>query len=317
MADKITRNDANREQPVSAAGDPFPRLLADGLWVLGNPYVNLYLVKGGQASALVEAGVSAGTDEVVRQLESLEVRPSFLIVTHPHADHVTGLDGLREAFPETLVTAAEGAAEFLLHPATARAIVAEDRHMSGFLASQGFEPGRPPIEEPPSLADCLIAKEGDEMDLGGSTLRFLAVKGHSPGCVNVRIPELDALIVSDSLGFRFEKRGFTPIFFTGYSDYMETLERLERLTPRILGPAHQGPLVGRDVVDRAFAQARDAALELRRRILAGPKSDEELVAELFEESYREEFLLYSEENIRLCCELLVKRAKESDDGAER
>ena len=78
--------------------DPFPRLLTDGLWVLGNYYFNLYLVKGEQASALIEVGISAVVDDVIRQLEVLQVSPTFLVVTHPHADHITGLPGLREGF---------------------------------------------------------------------------------------------------------------------------------------------------------------------------------------------------------------------------
>ncbi len=312
MADRTVDIEAHSEQPVRDEGESFPRLLADGLWVVGNSYINLYLVKGEQAAALIEAGVSATVDDVVRQIDSLGVRPSFLIVTHPHADHVTGLDGLREAYPEALVVAGEGAPEFLAHPKAAQATVAEDRHMSRFLASKGFEPGRQPVEEPPSLGDCMVAREDDEMDLGGVTLRFLAVKGHSPACVNISIPELDAVIVSDSLGYRFAEEGFLPNFLTSYADHMETLDRLRRLKPRILGVAHHGPLTGPDV-DKAFDQAEEAASELKRRILSSEKTEDEIIDRLFEDSYKDEYLVYSPENIRLCSELIVKRARESDE----
>ena len=54
------------------SGD-FPRELAPGLWVLGNYFFNLYLVKGSQASALIEIGVSAIVDEIIRQLKLLEL----------------------------------------------------------------------------------------------------------------------------------------------------------------------------------------------------------------------------------------------------
>ena len=244
----------------------FPRELAPGLWVLGNYFFNLYLVRGDQASALIEVGVSGVVDEIIRQLELLKVRPTFLVVTHPHADHVTGLAGLKEKFPQALVVAGEGAAEFLAHPKAAPAVVQEDRHMSEFLAAHGIQPGRPPVEEPPSLQDCIIAHEGDEMDLGGITLRFLVVTGHAPAKIIVHIPEIKALILSDSLGFRFPGRGVFPMFLVNYSDYMATLERLEKLNPAILGVAHQGPVMGNEV-QQAFREAREKAVELRSKII--------------------------------------------------
>jgi glyoxylase-like metal-dependent hydrolase (beta-lactamase superfamily II) len=211
----------------------FPRELAPGLWVLGNYFFDLYLVRGEQASALIEVGVSGVVDEIVRQLESLKARSTFLVVTHPHADHVTGLAGLKEKLPQALVVAGEGAAEFLAHPKAAPAVVREDRRMSEFLVAHGIQPGRPPVEDPPSLQNCMIAHEGDEMDLGGITLRFMVVTGHSPGKIIVYIPEINALILSDSLGFRFPGRGFFPMFLVNYGDYMATLERLEKLNPAI------------------------------------------------------------------------------------
>lgn len=287
----------------------FPRKLADGLWVLGNYYFNLYLVKGEQAAALIEAGVSGVVDEVIRQLESLGIRPTFLVVTHPHADHCTGLDGLRERYRDALVVAGERAEEFLSHPKAAEALVTEDRHMSNRLKAFGLEPGRPPVTEPPSLSDCLIARDGDEMDLGGVTLKYLEVEGHSPGNIAVHIPELETLIASDSMGFRFSKRGFYPLFFTGFCDHLETLARLRALKPKIVGIAHQGPRMGRQV-EEDFEQAINVTLELQKKIVEDPRDPEEIAKDLFDDSYDEEFLLYTPENILNCCRLLVKRASD-------
>jgi len=129
--------------------DPFPRPLADSFWVLGNYHFNVYLVQGRQASALIETGVSGTVDEVIRQLEALRIAPTFVVVTHPHADHVTGLDGLRERYRQVLVVAGEGAAQFLSHPQLAEALVAEDRHMSDFLAAQGCSPAGLPSQNHP------------------------------------------------------------------------------------------------------------------------------------------------------------------------
>lgn len=287
----------------------FPEFLTDGLWLVGNYYFNLYLVKGAQAAALIEAGVSAVVDSVTAQLDSLRVSPTFLVVTHPHSDHVTGLAGLREKFPQALVVAGEGAQDFLTHPKAAESLVIEDRHMADFLAGQGLPPGRPPVQDPPSLENCLIAKDGDEMDLGGLTLRFLSIEGHSPGTIVVFIPEIGALIVSDSLGFRFPGRGTFPLFLTGYAEYMAGLDRLQNLAPRIVGVAHQGPLVGEEIT-AAFNESRSGARELRSGMLNDPRPTDDIAQDIFREYYKDELTMYTEENIANCARLLVKRARE-------
>ena len=291
------------------SANPFPRMLAEGLWVLGNYHFNLYLVKGEQASALIEVGISAVVDEVIRQLDALAVRPTYLVVTHPHSDHVTGLAGLKESFPEAHVVAAEGAAEFLAHPKAAPTLVADDRYMTKFLASRGLIPGRPPVKEPPSLADCLIAADGDKIDLGGLTLRFLVVRGHAPGKIVAHVPEIRALILSDSLGFRFPGRGVLPLPLTNYDEYMAALDRLQGLDPVIVGVAHQGPIVG-DEVARAFGEAREQAAALRTKILEDTRQPQEIARDLFDQYYRDELLVYTRKNILNCASLIVRRARE-------
>lgn len=294
--------------------ETFPTRLTEGLWVLGNYYFDLYLVQGRQGSALIEVGVSGVIDDVIKQLDSLKIRPTFIVVTHPHADHITGLPALMERFPQALVVAGEGAPDFLAHPKAADSILPEDRHMSEFLSAHGIEPGRPPLQDPPSLQNCLVAKDGDEMDLGDVTLRFLSIKGHSPGKIVVHIPELDALILSDSLGFRYPGRGIFPLFLTGFSDYTSGLDRLEALGAKIVGVAHQGPLVG-DEPAEAFKEARQEAVLLKNKILDDHRDKDEIIREIFERYYVDECTMYTRENIMTCARLLVKRAlQETDEG---
>ena len=286
-----------------------PRKLADGLWVLGHYHFSLYLARGRRSSALIDAGVSATADEVIRQLEGLGVKPDYLVVTHPHPDHINGLPALRARYPESRVVAGAGAPKFIAHPKTARALVAEDAFMSAYMAGIGVRAKHSPIDQPPSLEGCLIVRDGDEIDLGGLTLRFLAAGGHAIGNILVHIPEAGALMPSDSLGFRLPGSGFFPIFFTGFPAYIDTIDRVAALKPKILGLAHQGPIVGGEV-EKAIEEARQTAVDMRERIRRDERSDEEIIRDLYGEYYRDELLLYTKENIEGCYRLIIKRSRE-------
>lgn len=292
---------------------PFPQRLSGRIRVLGNGPFPVYLVCGDRCSALVEAGISATADEVVRGLEGLGVNPDFIVITHPHPDHMMGLTPLRERYPGIRVLTGEGAAAFLFHPAAATAIVAEDRHMSEYLAARGYPVGRPPADRMPSLESALICKDGEELDLGGVTLRFLDVRGHAPGHLSVFIPEEKTLLESDTLGFYCSRSGFFPIFFTGYRDYMATLDRQESLQPEILGLGHHGLIRGAQVKE-TFTLARSCAVALRGRLKNDSRDRETVISEIFAEFYRDELTLYSRENIINCCRLLYRRSLEEEKG---
>lgn len=294
---------------VSQQGaDSYPRRLADGLWNLGNSYFNLYLVRGKTASLLVDAGISAIADEVIGQLGTLGVAPDTLVVTHPHGDHIDGLDALRERFPGMRVVIGPGAQEFLAHPRTAAALVSEDRFMSEYLVSQGARPGRPPIGKPPSVDGAVVASDGETLDLGGLVIRFLHVGGHAIGNLIVHVPALGALMAADSLGFRLPGIGFFPIFFTGYADYMAAIDRMEALEPDILCLAHQGPLLGEDA-RRAFGDAREAARSLYEEIRRDGRNEEAIIGDLSRRYYRRELSIYTPDNIIGCCRLLIRRSR--------
>jgi len=295
-------------RPSQPTAGSFPARLDEGLWVLGNSFFTLYLVRGKTASALIDTGISAMADGVIGQLERLGVKPDFLIVTHPHPDHINGLDALRERYPEARVVIGTGAREFLAHPKTAAALVAEDRFMSEFLKSQGYRPGRSPIDRPPSVEGATVVSDNETIDLGGLTLRILHVGGHAIGNILVHVPELQALMASDSLGFRIPSLGFFPIFFTGYGDYMATIDRLETLEPRILCLAHQGPLVGEDA-RKAFRDAREDTRSLYEEIRNDPRDEEAVIQDLYPLFYRDELALYTPENIIGCCRLIIRRSR--------
>lgn len=286
----------------------FPLPLTEGVTVLGTAAFPVYLVRGRQAAALVETGIAATAGAVIGQLEGLGVAPDYLVVTHSHADHVTGLAPLRRRFPNLKVVAGQGAESFLGHPRFAAAIPREDRHMAAALAERGFPVGEP-VAAAPSLEGAAVVAGRMELDLGGDRLLIFPVKGHAPGNVAAFLKGQGVLFASDSLGFSYPDGDYFPVFFTGLADYLATIDGLAALGPAVLALGHfgffQGPAVG-----EALAAARRRAALLGERLGGDMRDEEVIVRELMDEFYRQEFTLYSRENITYCCRLLIRRSRE-------
>ena len=293
---------------------PFPIKINDHLAVAGNYYFNLYLFRGHSGSALVEMGVSSVVDRVIAQLDTLGMEPDYLVISHPHSDHLTGLPGLMERYPAATVVAGAGAKPFATHPKAVPAMIHEDAFMAAALADLGIDPGRPPITDVTFPDNRLEVAGKTTIDLGGIRLHCLAATGHAPGSLMVHCPEIRAVTVSDSLGFHFPGQCFLPLFFTGYADYLATLKKIATLRPKIVGLGHQGPLTGHQA-PKAIEQAYRATTAILNRIVTDRRDDEAIAADLFREYYRDEFTLYSGENILGCCRLLVRRAREFHEPA--
>jgi len=245
-------------------------------------------------------------------LETLGISPDYLISSHPHSDHITGLPGLVTRFPKAQIIVAAGAKEFVTHPKAGPLLVKEDGFMSQGLARMGIRPGRSPLETIPNLYHARTIKKKIALDLGGVTLDLIQVDGHSPGNLVAWIREQKILFCSDSLGFHFPGRAFWPLFFTGADAYLSTLGLIKKLNPDIVCPAHQGPLK-KTAAKKGIQDAIDITLATIRRVKETCLSDEELAKEMFEQSYQDEFTLYTERNIKNCTDLLIKRARQASD----
>lgn len=182
---------------------PYPIRINDRLWVLGNHFFNHYLIVGSHAAALVEMGMSALVDRLIEQLERIGIEPGYLVVTHPHSDHLTGMAGLRDRYPHAAVIIGEGAREFAEHPKAIPAMVFEDTHVGQRLAERGIRPGRKPVESInfPEDDQSIVVDRPKEIDLGGMSIRCSLAAGHSPGNMLTEISDQKAFLVSDSLGF--------------------------------------------------------------------------------------------------------------------
>ncbi|MCK5350386.1 MAG: MBL fold metallo-hydrolase [Desulfobacula sp.] len=288
----------------------FPIEIDRNIFILGNYFFNLFLIIGNRHSALFEVGISAVVDTVINQLELLDIDPDFIISSHPHSDHITGLPGLAQRYPKARIVSAAGAKEFIEHPKAGPLLFKEDIFMSKSLAIHNIKPGRPSLEKIPNLAGSMVVHDKQSIDLGRITLDLIKIKGHSPGNLIGVLNEKRILFCSDSLGFHFPGRGYLPLFFTHADSYLSTLDFIKEFNPSIICPAHQGPLSGKAAAT-GIQESLDITLNTIKNIKLSTLSGETLARDIFKKSYKDEFALYTVDNIKNCAALIVKRAKES------
>lgn len=136
---------------------------------------NCYLLIDGKDAVLVDAGIDHAliTDLLAREGATL----SAVILTHGHFDHTVSVDKLRDAT----------GAQVMIHTDDAEMLT--DAEKSALYYFFGTRDAYRP-------ADRLI-KDGDEIPLGGETLRVLHTPGHSRG--SICLLSGDTLLTGDTL----------------------------------------------------------------------------------------------------------------------
>ena len=134
--------------------------------VVGGLRTNCYILQSNTAAIIVDPGDEP--ERIVRFIHDIKLKPSQIIATHTHFDHVLGVDAIR----------AKLKIPFLIHR--------EDLSMLETMQSRvqqimGFE-----VPPPPKVDSYL--KDGDVLSMGEETIQVLHTPGHSPGSVSLSGP---------------------------------------------------------------------------------------------------------------------------------
>ncbi|NLT16681.1 MAG: FprA family A-type flavoprotein [Clostridiales bacterium] len=197
---------------------------------------NSYFVRGRGACAVVE-GVKAGFfGEWKERLTDAGADPSridYLVLNHTEPDHTGAVRELLELSPETCIVCSRAASLLI----------------------------REIVNEPLNLR---VVGDGDSIDLGGVTLRFVSAPFlHWPDSMFTYIPERRALISGDVFGFHHhwpgvfedampvselletQKYYFDVIMSPFKKHVLEACEKVRGLDISVICPSH-GPVLNKD-----------------------------------------------------------------------
>ena len=169
----------------------------ENTWRMEDQGVRFFLLTGAERALLIDSGRTVRNAREIAR--ELTALPLFLLNTHTDPDHI-GSNGEFE--------------EMYMHPAE-----------ESFYRRRGGTGTIRPI------------REGDSLDLGGRTLEFIDLPGHSPGSIAVLDAARRALISGDPVQ---DGRVFMFGEHRNLENYIASLEHLETFRDRFdeLWPSH-------------------------------------------------------------------------------
>jgi glyoxylase-like metal-dependent hydrolase (beta-lactamase superfamily II) len=294
-------------------GDYLMKKLSENVMVLGNGYFNFYLA-GKEKAALLECGTRAGAAIFKEQWSQLQDKPEvkYIVILHSHFDHSCGVPILKEIFPEAQVLASATAQKLLSKERIVKDLYRNDAIVSESYIKNGFLKEKPDTSELDNIPVDRTVGEGDIVGLGqGLQLKILDAPGHSVCSIAAYLETDQAMFLSDAAGYRSSESEISPVFFQGYDNYMNTLNKLMSYPAKILGVAHGDIPLG-DEVDKFYQQTIQAAekgFEYIKNCLNEGVGEKDLADRLFKRYIKGGLAYYPEAMMLGAMQLLIASVK--------
>jgi glyoxylase-like metal-dependent hydrolase (beta-lactamase superfamily II) len=231
--------------------------------VTGHPGAECYLLVTEGHGFLVDTGYAFCADATARNVAlALGARAlDYILLTHSHYDHVSGLSTMRRNWPDAAVVASRHAEKVLSRPNAGSVI----RSLDGKAA---VKRGKIPASEDFTAGFKVdrAVSEGDVLTAGGASISVMEMPGHTKCSVSYYFREDDLLVMCESAGIRLGASKVVPSFIVSYKSSMESIDRIEGLSPSRILIAHSGHESG-DGVGEYLKKARAAARETAEWIL--------------------------------------------------
>ena len=251
--------DAHNETRAKATSRPaelagaYGREVAEGVWFMRTMFVNVYFISGADGRwALVDAGLPGFAHQIVDAAAhhfGTDSKPSAIILTHGHFDHVGALRALAERWDVPIYA---HPLEFPYLAGRSKYPPADPSVGGGMLARTSSLYPRGPID----VGERLRALPTDGALPALPEWRWMPTPGHSPGHVSLWRERDRTLVAGDAvittkqesalavIAQRPEVHGPPAYFTPDWPSAGQSARMLAALEPEVLASGHGRPLRG-------------------------------------------------------------------------
>ncbi len=191
--------------------------------------VNCYLYEESSSLTLIDIGTGHFCKTLLRLSRELNKPITKIVLTHPHQDHVAGLDTIAKELPDVDIYISER--DYVL--------LKGDFNLYSHEEKKKIRGGFIPVETNPNN----LVKDGGYI----GTLRVISTPGHTPGSISLYDEEAAILIVGDALQVKggFSVAGDKRLFFPfpalatwSVQKSIQSAKKLYSLDIAVLGTGH-------------------------------------------------------------------------------
>jgi len=223
-------------------------------------------------SVLIEPGATVAASRLLDDSDRLGLdldKISYIIPTHIHVDHGGGAGYLAQKLPQ---------AKVVLHPRGAPHMIDPSKLIQGTRLAFGenFEEGFGPILPIPE-GQIHVARDGEEIRLGKRELKILFSPGHASHHISMLDSLTRGLFCGEALGFPLDSApdvvlpaGIPPF---DPEAYLETIKKLEKLSPKLLFYSHIG--VRNNVDNQLIRRVKESSIAFAKIVQEAVQAGED------------------------------------------
>ncbi|MGE4323367.1 MAG: alkyl sulfatase dimerization domain-containing protein [Sphingobium sp.] len=269
--DNGARVNAKMARHVFMLSDPRIVRVNDKVWsITSYALANCTFVETQEGIVVFDTGSNVGQGRYfLSQIRAITQKPIIAIIySHAHYMHGTSAMIEESAKPPLVIAHPDLAASSFLDVALERS-----RWRRGNLQFGAYLPERgadarattpePAFADPASRKSGFVpvsrpVQDGETLELGGLTFRFLWTVADTKDSLSVWIPELQTVLTNSVAAIYYPLYTLRGEVYRNPEEIIAGYDRLRALRPAYYAPVHGSPLIGREEVDRVLTLHRDA-----------------------------------------------------------